>query len=70
LVLKYDTQKIKIINVVPMDQSKSTNYSIEYVKILFNKINNEAFKNTETALFNLYYKSNENITGNTFEFSE
>ncbi len=70
LVLKYDTQKIKIINVVPMDQSKSTNYSIEYDKILFNKINNEAFKNTETALFNLYYKSNENITGNTFEFSE
>ena len=70
LVLKYDTKKIKIISVVPMDQSQSTNYSIEYDKILFNKINNEDFKNTQTALFNLYYKSNENITGNTFEFTE
>lgn len=70
LVLKYDTKKIKIIRVVPIDQSSTTNYSIEYNKILFNKISNEDFKETKVALFNLYYKSNENITGNTFEFTE
>ncbi len=70
LVLKYDTKKIKVINVVPIDQSKTTNYSIQYDKILFNKINNEDFKDTKTALFNLYYKSNENITENTFEFTD
>lgn len=70
LVLKYDTKKIKVISVIPTDQSKTTNYSIEYGKILFNKINNEDFKETKTALFNLYYKSDENITENKFEFTE
>ncbi|MFZ2150888.1 MAG: hypothetical protein WAZ12_03800 [Candidatus Absconditicoccaceae bacterium] len=70
LVLKYDTKKIKIIRIVPVDQSNTTNYSIEYGKILFNKINNEDFKDTKTALFNLYYKSDENITENKFEFTD
>lgn len=70
LVLKYDTKKIKILNVLPVDQSKTTNYSIEYGKILFNKINNEDFKDTKTLLFNLYYKSDENTTEHTFEFTE
>jgi len=70
LVLKYDTKKIKIISIVPTDQSNTTNYSIEYGKILFNKINNEDFKDTKTALFNLYYKSDENITENKFEFTD
>ncbi len=70
LVLKYDTKKIKILNVIPLDQSKTTNYSIEYWKILFNKIGWEDFKDTKTVLFNLYYKSDENITENTFEFTE
>lgn len=70
LVLKYDTKKIKVISVIPANQSKTTNYSIEYGKILFNKINNEDFKDTKTALFNLYYKSDENITENKFEFTE
>jgi len=69
LVLKYDTKKIEILNVVPVDQSKTTNYSIEYGKILFNKINNEDFKDTKTVLFSLYYKSKEDITENTFEFT-
>lgn len=70
LVLKYDTKKVKILNVMPVDESKTTNYSIEYWKILFNKIWWEDFKDSKTVLFNLYYKSDENITGNTFEFTD
>lgn len=70
LALKYDTKKVKILNVVPVDQSKTTNYSIEYDKILFNNVNNENFKDKKIMLFNLYYKSNEDITWHTFEFTD
>lgn len=70
LVLKYDPQKIKILNVLPQDKSKTTNYSIEYDKIIFNKISSQDFDNSNVSLFNLYFKSTEATTEHTFEFIE
>ncbi|MCF7835010.1 hypothetical protein K9M48_03050 [Candidatus Gracilibacteria bacterium] len=70
LVLEYDLKKVKILRVVPVDQSTGINYSVEYGKILFNKISNEEIKDKNTTLFYVYYQSQEDITGANFKFTQ
>lgn len=70
LVLEYDLKKIKILRVVPIQNDSWTNYSIEYWKILFNKISKEETKEENISLFNIYYQSQESITWANFKFTQ